>query len=898
MQIRQIRGWLARLISLLSRKQREREFAEELESHLAMHVEDNLRAGMSPEEARRQALIKLGGVTFTQELYREQRGVPMLETFWQDLRYGARMLLKTPGFTAVAALSLALGIGANTAIFSVADKVLFRKLPVEEPERLIVVTASRGQGVSSTFGYPDFADYRARNEVFEGLVCYTQRALTLSEGGQAERIQGMLVSGNYFTALRVLPAQGRGFLPEEDKTRGTHPVIVLGYGLWQRRFGADPGLLGKSVNLNGYNFTVVGVAPPEFTGAVPGIAPDVYVPIMMQGQVMPAWKIDPLFGPLSRSISSWLEILGRLKPGVSREQAAAAMTTLGSQIARANPNADGTPRVEPKFVLEDGSRGNTSLLRDLRFPLQMLMATVGLILLIACANVANLMLARAGARHKEIAVRLAVGAGRRRLIRQLLTESILLSTLGGGAGLALAASISGLLVSFTPTNNFSTLTLDNRLDWRVLGFTLAVSLLTGILFGLAPAMKASRPDLVSALKDETTLLGNQERRLSLRNLLVVGQVALSVIVLVGAGLCVRSLQNLQAIDAGFDAAKVLVMSTDVTLSGYEKERGLRFYSELLERMKLLRGVEAVSLGFLIPLGGGVNSKPQVAGYTPKPGEDMSFDYNTIGPDYFRTMKIPLLQGREFGQPDVASAPQVVIINETAARRFWLGQSPIGERLSFKREEFREIVGVVKDSKYSRLNEEARPAVYVPFAQDYRGNMAVHVRTTGEPGTMLAAVRQQVQALDANLPVYNVRTLEEQKNNSLYTSRLAATLLTVFGLLALGLAAVGLYGVMAYAVNRRRREIGIRLALGAQGRDVLRQVLLEGMFLVTVGLALGLGGAVAATRLVKGFLYDVTATDPVSFAGAALLLAGVSLLACWIQARRATKVDPLVALRCE
>jgi putative ABC transport system permease protein len=892
-----LRYLLRRLRALWGSEEIHDEIAEELRFHIELRAEENVRRGMAPEEARREAERQFGRFDRIKEEGYEVRGGRWLEAMWQDLRYGVRMLLKHKGFTAVAVLSLALGIGANIAIFSLADKVMMRKLPIEESDRLVVVSTSSDQGLRTIFTYPDFADYRDRNEVFEGLVCYVQRPLTLSEGRQAERLQGMIVSGNYFTALRVRPALGRGFLPEEDKIRGSHPVVVLSYGLWQRRFGADPGLLGRTVNLNGYGFTVVGITPPEFAGTIPGSAPDVYVPVMMQGQVMPGWKMDPLFGPRSRDLS-WLEVLGRLKPGVGREQAAVAMNMLGSQIARANPNADGSPRSEPKFVLEDGSRGHTYLLRDLRFPLQMLMATVGLILLIACANVANLLLARAGTRRKEIAVRLAIGAGRGRLIRQLLTESLLLATLGGGAGLALAASISGLVVSYTPANNFSTLRLDNRLDWRVLGFTLGISLLTGILFGLAPALSASRPDLVSVLKDESTLLGNRVRRLSLRNLLVVGQVALSLMVLVGAGLCVRSLQNLQAIDAGFDTAKVLVMSTDVTLNGYDKERGLRFYSELLERMKLLRGVEAVSLGFLLPLGGGVSSTLQVVGYVPRPGEDMSFDYNTIGPDYFRTMNIPLLQGREFGQSDAAAAPRVVIINETAARRFWPNQSPIGQRVSFKPEEFREIVGVVKDSKYSRLNEEARPAIYVPLAQEYRGNMALHVRTAGEPRAMLALVLREVQALDASLPLYNIKTLEEQKSSSLYTSRMAATLLTVFGLLALGLAAVGLYGVMAYAVNRRTREIGIRLALGAQSKDVLRQVLVEGMCIVTIGLALGLVGAVAATRLVAGFLYGVTATDPVSFAGAALLLAGVALLANYLPARRASRTDPLVALRCD
>ncbi len=903
-----------RLARLKLTPTREAAIVEELAQHLDDCYAELLAGGATQAEAQRRTLAELNGSELlAQELRRMERQVSqepivlgtnrrtnMIADLWQDLRYGARMLLKTPGFTAVAALSLAFGIGANTAIFSLVDKAMIRKLPVEEPERLVVVSATSSRGLSTAFTYPDFADYRDGNQVFEGLVCYTQRALTLNDGGLAERVQGMIVSGNYFTALRVQPALGRGFLPEEDKTRGSHPVIVISYGLWQRRFGADPALVGKAVNLNGYSFTVVGIAPPEFTGTIPGSVPDVYVPVMMQGLVSPSWKFDPLFGPRSRGLA-WLEVLGRLKPGVGREQATAAMNALGSQIAKTNPNPDGASRFEPKFVLEDGSRGNTSLLRDLRFPLQMLMATVGLILLIACANVANLLLARAGARQKEIAVRLAVGAGRGRLIRQLLTESLLLAALGGGTGLALAASISGLVVSYTPPNTFSTLTLDNRLDWRVLGFTLCVTLLTGILFGLAPALSASRPDLVSALKDESTLFGAGVRRQSLRNLLVVGQVALSLIVLVGAGLCVRSLQKLQAIDAGFDASKVLVMSADVSLSGYNNERGLRFYSELLERIKTLRGVEAASLAAQLPLGTAISSTLKVDGYAPKPGEDLSSDFNIIGPDYFRTMKIPLLDGREFGQSDTTTAPQVVIINETAVRRYWPGQSPLGQRLILGRapdEEVREIVGVVKDSKYRQLTEAVRPAIYVPLAQDYRANMALHVRTAGEPEAMLAVVRREVQAMDASLPLYNIKTLEEQRNSSLYTSRLAATLLTVFGLVALLLAAVGLYGVMAYAVNRRTREIGIRLALGAQGHDVLRQMLAEGMTLVTIGVAFGLAGAFALTRLMKTLLFGVSATDPLTFGVIAGLLLVVAMLACFIPARRATKVDPLVALRCD
>lgn len=876
------------------------EFDAELREHLDLLMERYIRSGMAPEEAAQAARRQFGNTTLLREERREMRTIPGLETLWQDLRYSFRMLLGSPGFTAVAVLSLAIGIGGNTAIFSLVDRVLIRKLPVEEPDRLVIAGISSDSGIRTTFTYPDFAEYRDRNEVFEGLLCHVQRAMTLSQDGLAERVQGLIVSGNYFDVLRVRPALGRGFLPEEDKTRGSHPVVVLGYGLWQRRFAADPALVGKTISLNGYSFTVVGIAPPEFTGTMRGFVPDIYVPIMMQGQVSPGWRLDPLFGPHNRRLS-WLEMIGRLKPGVSREQAEAAMSVLGAQIARANPNQDGTPRSEPKFVLADGSQGQTSLLQDLRFPLQMLMATVGLILLITCANVANLLLARADTRHKEIAIRLAAGASRIRLVRQLLTESLLLAGLGGAAGLALASAIGGLLLHFTP-NNFSAAALENQIDLRVLGFTLGLSLLTGVLFGLSPALIASRPNLVPALKDQPASFGGRVRRLNLRNLLVVGQVALSVIVLVGASLCVRSLRNLQSIDTGFDTSRVLVMSANVSLSGYSEERGLAFYSELIERIGTLPGVEAASLGAVVPLNGGfgMNFVAKIEGHAPQPGEDLTLDFNIVSPDYFRTMKVPLVQGREFLPSDTASSAKVAIINETAARRFWPGQDPVGRRLSDARSffdtELKEIVGVVKDSKYRLLSEEIQPTVYVPLTQDYRSNVALHVRTSDEPEAMLSVLRGEVQAMDAGLPLYDIRTLEEQKSGSLYTSRMAATLLTVFGLMALLLAAMGLYGVVSYAVSRRTREIGIRLALGAPGHQIRLHVMAEGMVLVLIGLVLGLGGAVASTHLLENFLFGVTPSDAISFVGVAFLLAIVALLANYLPARRASRTDPMIALR--
>ena len=881
---RKLRGWW-------HRDALDAELREELRTHLEMKAAD--------VEGPKAARLAFGNPAMILEDARNEWGFPRLETLWQDLQYGARMLVRAPGFTAVALLSLAVGIGANTAMFSLVDRMLIRKLPVREPDRLVVVSASRGRGVSTTSSFADFVDYRDRNEVFDGLVATFQRAFTLSENGQAERIQGLVVSGNYFSVLGVDAALGRGFLPEEDKTAGTHPVVVLGYGLWQRRFGGDASVVGKRISLNSYPFTVVGVAPAAFKGTVAGGAPDVYVPLLMFGQVVSS-PIDVLFGPRNR-LSGWLQLLGRLKPGVTREQAAAGMTVLGSQIARAHPSLDPALRAEPKFLIEDGSRGHANLVRDIRFPLQMLMATVGLILLIACANIASLLLVRAGARQKEMAIRLATGASRMRLVRQLLTESVLLSALGAAAGLALAASISGGMTSFTPPNNnaFSSLTLDNRLDMRVLGFTFAISMVTGLLCGLAPALVVARPDLVPALRDAVAVSGQRRRHLNLRNLLVAGQVALSVMVLVGAGLCVRSLRNLNAIDTGFDPARVLVMSVDVGLSGYNRERGLQFYSELLERTERLPGVEAVSLATQIALGDGFGATMRGEGYTPEPGEDLSCDFNQIGPGYFDVMKIPVVEGREFGQSDTANMPAVAIINQTAARRFWPGLSAIGRRVIVGRppfEQARVVVGVVKDSKYRRLTEEVRPAVFTSFFQSYRGDMTLHVRSAGDPATALAAVRREIQALDASLPIYNTRTLEEQKTSSLYTSRLAAALLTAFGLLALSLAAVGLYGVMAYTVSRRRHEIGIRLALGAQGRQVRRVVMAEGTAVVLAGLVIGLAGALAGTRLIDGLLFGVRPNDPMAFAAATLLLALVGLLAAYLPARHASRTDPLRAIR--
>jgi macrolide transport system ATP-binding/permease protein len=819
-----------------------------------------------------------------------------MNTLLQDLRYGARMLWKRPGFTVLVTLTLALGIGANTAIFGVVDRLLVRMLPVRQPERLVNLMGRDEKGGNDTsFSYPIYKDYRDQNDVFESLLAYSETAMNLSEGEQPERVIGALVSGNYFDTLGVTPALGRAFLPEEDRTPGTHPVAVVSYGLWRRRFGADPKLVGRAITLNTYRFTVIGVAPAEFRGVRRGVSPDVYVPMQMTAQAWPTRKPDDL----NNRNFSWLNLMGRLKPGVTREQAQTAMSALSSRILQIHPNT------WPLIALEDGRQGETGRISDLRTPLKLLVATVALVLLIACVNVANLLLARAQTRSREMAVRLAVGASRRRLVRQVLTESLLLAMLGGVFGVLVAVWLTDSLAAYSPpTGGSGPPLLDARLDWRVLTFTTTLSLMTGFLFGLVPAWHASKPNLTMALKEETTGFGSGSGRVRLRGALVSAQIALSLVVLVCAGLCVRSLQKLQRIDAGFDTAKVLVMGLNLSLNGYKEEQGRQFYANLLERVSALPGVESASLARIVPLtGSGMRLSVGIEGYTPRDDKPINFDMNIVGPRYCETMKLPLMAGREFTANDNAAAAPVVIINEEVARTYWPNQNPLGKHLMIgapgqDKPQAVEIIGVVGASRYRSLTESFRPGMLLPAAQNYASDLSLHLRSAGDPALLIESVRRELRALDPQLPATRIRTLEEQRRNSLYSERVTALLLSAFGGLALFLAALGIYGVMSYAVMQRTREIGVRMALGARASDVLRLMLRQGAWLIVAGVALGLAGAFAATRLITSFLYQVSPTDPLTFVLAALLLASVALLASYIPARRATKVDPMVALRSE
>jgi macrolide transport system ATP-binding/permease protein len=827
-----------------------------------------------------------------------------MRTLIQDLRYSARMLWNQPGFTLIVALTLSLGIGANGVIFSLVNALLLRPLPVEKPEELAAVyTSDFSSGDFGATSYLDYIDFRDRNRVFAGLVAYQPpQPLSLNIDGTNERMFGEIVSGNYFSTLGIRPSLGRGFLPEEDRTPGERAVAVISHKLWQTRFGGDPATVGRSVNINGHPFTIVGVAPEKYAGLLRGFATDWWIPAMMIGQAAPGSNY------LTERGDRGFLVMGRLKPGVTLGQAQADFNSIAARLYKEWPGHWQNIRRQSRSIsLTPGSEA--LLLPDMRMPIvifmTLLMAVAGLVLLIACANIANLLLARATARRKEIAIRLALGAGRGRLIRQLLTESVLLALLGGGAGLLLAGWCAELLTAFKPPLPIP-VELDLQGDWRVFGFMFGLSLLTGIVFGLTPALAASRPDVIASLKDDIGLAITGGRPGRLRGSLVVTQVALSLLLLICAGLFLRSLRNASSIDPGFDAENLLALSMDLHLQGYDETKGRNFTNQLLERVRSLPGVDSASMTDQLPLGfEGARRAFTIEGYTAQPGESTEINSSFVAPEYFETLRIPLLQGRTFQQQDIANGPGVALVNEAFARRYWPGQPPVGKRIQMgvarsgiNDSPYLTVIGVVKDGKYATLGEDATPFIYLNLAQNFVLSPTLIARTQGDPLHLLPAVRGEVAALDKNLPLYDVKTMRQHLGLALLPARMAGSVLGVFGLVALALGAAGIYGVMAYSVAQRTREIGIRMALGANTRDVLRLVVRQGMTLVAIGMAIGLAAALALTQLLKSLLFGVSATDPLTFAVIASLLIFVALLACWIPARRATKVDPMIALRCE
>jgi predicted permease len=921
-----LRVWAARFAALFRKRRLEESLEEELRSHLEMAVELNMRNGMSPEQARREAFLNFGGVAQTKEIYREQRGLPMIETSLQDLRYGVRMLAKTPGFTAVAVLSLALGIGANTAIFTLIDAVLLKMLPVRNPQELVLLQWSvpsgnpagshrmdgnsweeHGRSLGTSFSYPTFQQIRARNQAFTDVFAFTGLGdLNVLADGEASLARGQTVSSNFFSTLGIHPITGRMFVETDDRV-GASPVCVISYGYWKRRFGGDSSIAGKAIAIAGVPFTIVGVTPSEFFGVQPGSAIDVWVPLHTKLLVAPA--SDPRFPDFSAADYWWVLMMGRLKPGVSERQATAGLDLIFNQSVTADVASDATPQVGKRPVaaaleLVPGSKGLDSLRRQFSRPLFILMGMVGLVLLIACANVANLLLSRARSRQKEIGVRLSLGASRGRLIRQLLTESALLACLGGALGLALAYWGSGLLVRFISTAN-NTLALNLTPDIRILGFTAGMCLLTGLIFGLAPAWRATKVELTPALKQNTTGLAAGRLHLGLAKTLVIAQTALSLVLLFGAGLFVRTLVNLKNLDTGFDRENLLLFGINPLKAGYKGPALNDFYTRVQQRVAALPGVvSATSSLHLLLSGSSRGNSLWVPGYTPKAGEQLNARVMPAGPKFFETMKIPLLRGRDFNEGDNEKAPQVAVVNETLMKRYFGDRDPIGQRIGWDRAKPEmEIVGVVKDAKYNSLRRDTPATIYHPFRQATNINwMHFEVRTARDPKTLIPDVRNVVASLDRNVPLFDLKTQNEQVDELLLQERLFAKLSSFFGLLALLLACVGLYGIMSYAVLRRTGEIGIRMALGAQRWDILGMVLRETLVLVTIGVALGIPASLMTTRLaasvISDLLYGLKATDVTTVGIAVVLLMAVAAFAGFLPARRASRVEPTVALRYE
>ncbi len=812
-----------------------------------------------------------------------------------DVRFALRILAKSPMFALVVILSLALGIGVNSTIFSLVSAVLLRPpTAVTDAGRLVWLFQSRADEPQNrmTFSYPDFVDVRGRRDVFSGVLAYRNAPLHLGRAGatEAEIVTGQFVSGDFFGVLGVTPPLGRAISREDDAAPGAHAVVVLGHGLWQRRFGGDPSLVGRTIVLDRRSFTVVGIAPPGFVGAEVAPPAEAWVPLAMYAALLP-----PVAGgetTRTRNVHD-LSVIGRLASGVDAPGARAAMDTLALQLARSYPDTNRGIGIRIDAVRGGLSPGD----RDDAVPLAvLLLGVVGLVLLIACVNVGSLLLARGATRRREIAIRRALGAGRGRLVRQLLTESVLLALAGGAVALVLSFWVADALGAAIRTFPLVSMAIDLSPDVRVLAFTLALSLLSGIGFGLAPALHVSRGDPAPTLAAEAATATAGARRSRLRSAFVVTQIALSLLLLVCAGLFLRSASRARDADPGFDAAHAVTLPVHVDALQIGEAGGRELYRRLLARVAALPGVRAASLAQVLPLGR--SAMLWTIGVDGEPGPDRPGEHvltNVVAPRYFAAMGIPLLGGRDFAADDSAGRPPVVIVSEALARRF-LGGDAVGRRVWIGRQGQAEIVGVARDGKYRSVGEPTQPFVYIPLAQSYAPRAHLVVGTDRDAPASLEAIREAVASVDAGLPTHGLEPLARTVDSSLFPARMGAMLLTAFGMLALVLAILGVYGVLAYSVGQRTREIGIRIALGAARRDVLRLVVGEGMKLVAIGLAIGLGLSLAATRVVAGFLYGVSPTDAVTFVAVVLLLAGASLAASWLPARRASRVDPMVALR--
>jgi len=886
----QLRAWFSRLIGLLRKNRRDAEMAEEIQQHVDLLIERNIAAGMLPHEARNAALRQFGGIEQTKEIAREQRVWMWPDQLLQDLRFGVRMLRRSPGFSILAILCLTLGIGTNAAVFSWIEGILVRPYPlVAHQDRMVaLIGTTRGVQGHNGLSYPDFRDLEKNSTLFDSFIVDKITGTSLSVGDRAEWATGGIVSANYFDALGVRPILGRGFRPEEGEGRNAHPVTVISYLTWKDRYKGDPDIIGKTQYLNGVQHTIIGVAPERFHGTFIGYSFNFWVPTSMQE------TFDTTGYKLEDRGARWIESYAFLKPGVTRQQAQAELGAIAQRLENDYPEADRGHGLQifPLWKTPFNAVGNLS---------PTLAITTGVaffVLLIACANVSNLLLARSLLRRHEMTMRLALGAGRRRLIKQLFTEGLLLSLIAAAGGIMVAYWCRNALVLLSPTR-IPGITIDypGQLDWRVLALSVAICIGSTMLFALVPAIQASHVDLSGALKSEGAGMIGGSGRSRVRSLLVFVQVALSFVLIVGTGLLLRSLVRMQNADPGFSTRNVVVSAAGLFSAGYKPDRAKIFYEQMLERIRALPGVQSASLARVMPFSYNVYSSGplEIEGYQPPRNEQVAAEFNEVGEGYFSAIGIPIVTGREFTRTDDENAPPVAIVNETMAAKYWPGKNAIGQRLKVK-DKWMEVVGLAKDSKYQTMLEAPKPFFYVPVRQNFFVQNGFIIRTDQSAAAIMNALAREIHALDPNLAPLDTISLQQQVDRMSYTQRLAAALLAIFGGMALFLAAIGLYAVMSYAVSQSTHELGLRMALGAGVADLLRLVMSRGLFLTGGGIVIGAVVALALTRLMANLLYQVSPRDPLAFGLAFIVMTLVALIACFLPAWRAARIDPVRALR--